>query len=282
MKTDELFYELFTIDPQSVFRLAQLELEGEYRFESLTFKAIERRLDGFCHRIDGEGPNVFVEVQGYDDPKIYWRIFQEICFYYQQHDDRSPFVGIILFLDERDDPGGCPFACLPPHQFFRISLLDGLTAVWQQAGALTVLKPLVVPGKEDVAGHIQQWTTEIRALHLPEEKIHTLLELLEYLIIQRFPTLSRKEVETMLNLTPIEDSIIGQELIQIGQRKGRQEGRQEGRQKGRQEGALIGEIRAMQKFLKYPVTPVDELAQQEMNTLKAMLQELEADLAAFN
>ena len=34
MKTDELFYELFKVDPKSVFRLVQLELEGEYIFES--------------------------------------------------------------------------------------------------------------------------------------------------------------------------------------------------------------------------------------------------------
>ena len=56
MKTDELFYELFKVDPKSVFRLVQLEVEGEYTFESLTIKTTEKRLDGFCKRIDGTGP----------------------------------------------------------------------------------------------------------------------------------------------------------------------------------------------------------------------------------
>lgn len=72
MKTDELLYELFTIDPKSLFRLAQLEIEGEYTFESITVKTIEKRIDGFLKRTDDVGPNVFAELQGYPDQKIYW------------------------------------------------------------------------------------------------------------------------------------------------------------------------------------------------------------------
>ena len=34
MKTDELLYEVFSIDPRSLFRLAQLELEGLYQVAS--------------------------------------------------------------------------------------------------------------------------------------------------------------------------------------------------------------------------------------------------------
>ena len=54
MKTDALFYELFQIDPRSLFRLAQLEVEGEYIFESITVKTTEKRFDGFCKRTDGK------------------------------------------------------------------------------------------------------------------------------------------------------------------------------------------------------------------------------------
>ncbi len=280
MRTDELFYTLFTIDPGSLFRLARLEMEGEYRFESLTFKAIERRLDGFCHRVDGEGPNIFVEIQGYDDPKIYWRLFQEICLYYQQHDETAPFVGIVLFLDEADDPGPCPFACVPPHQFARVTLVDGLNALWNQAGALTVFKPVIISRKARVFEEIHQWKADIRALNLPQEQIQTLLELLTYVIVSRFPAMSRKEVEQMLNLTPIEDTMIGQELKRLWTTEGRQEGAKQGEQKGLSKGELIGEIRATQKFLKRPVTPVSELATRSLKSLKATLQELEAELAA--
>jgi predicted transposase YdaD len=283
MKTDELFYELFKVDPKSIFRLVQLDLEGEYTFESLTLKTTEKRLDGFGKRIDGPGPNAFVEIQGYDDARIYWRAFQELCMYYTQNDDSRPFILIVLFLDETYDPDNCPLLPVdPPHQFIRANLRDCLEAVGEQAGALTVLKPLVVARKKQVFEKVQHWKQEIRSLNLPEDKIRTLLGLLEYLIVQRFPTINRKEIETMLHLTPIEETVVGQELIQIGKQEGRQEGRKEGEKKGLNKGELIGEIRLAQKILKRPVSSRVALAKKSLKALKAIFQELEAELATLN
>lgn len=280
MKTDELFYEVFKIDPHSLFRLVQIELEGEYSFESLTFKTTEKRLDGFCKRVDGAGPNVFVEIQGYDDPGIYWRALREVATYYEQTADPNPFLLIVLFLDEKYDPGNCPILqFVPPHRLLRVTLIECLTAVWDEAGALTVLKPLAVSRKEHLVEEIQGWKAEIHALALPHEKIQTLLELLEYVIVYRFPAISRKEVETMLQLTPIEESVIGQELILLGEKKGRQEGMKAGEKKGLNKGELIGEIRLAQKVLNRPVTPIDTLARNSLKTLKQMRQALESDLS---
>jgi predicted transposase YdaD len=50
--------------------------------------------------------------------------------------------------------------------------------------------------------------------------------------VQRFVDLPYKEVETMLKLTPLEQTRAGQELIQLGIEEGRQEGRQEGLREG--------------------------------------------------
>ena len=47
-------------------------------FESITLKRVERRIDGFFRRTDGEGPNLFLEVQGYGDKKVVWRLFSRI------------------------------------------------------------------------------------------------------------------------------------------------------------------------------------------------------------
>jgi predicted transposase YdaD len=78
----------------------------------------------------------------------------------------------------------------------------------------------------------------------------------------------------MLHLTPIEDTVIGQELKQIWTR----EGHKEGEQRGLNKGELIGEIRAMQKVLKQPVTPIKHLVPHSLKTLRTMLKELEAEL----
>ena len=46
MKTDALFHELFRFDPQSLFYLVNLQIDGQYAFESISIKTVEKRLDG--------------------------------------------------------------------------------------------------------------------------------------------------------------------------------------------------------------------------------------------
>jgi len=46
MKTDTLFYELFQAAPQTFFELLQLTPPCPYRFESITVKTSEKRIDG--------------------------------------------------------------------------------------------------------------------------------------------------------------------------------------------------------------------------------------------
>jgi predicted transposase YdaD len=108
MKTDSLFYELFKLHPKSLSELAGLETEGEYVFESITVKSTEKRMDGFFRRKDSRGADIFLEVQGYDDRLIYWRLFREISTRYEQTGSEQPFVAIILFIDEKYDPKNCP------------------------------------------------------------------------------------------------------------------------------------------------------------------------------
>jgi hypothetical protein len=185
-----LIYELFQFDPQSLIQLLKLKLEGQYAFESITIKTTEKRLDGFFKRIDGEGPNIFLEAQGYDDPKIHWRLFRKICTFYEQRDDPKPFMAIALFLDEKYDPGPFALSCIAPCRFLRVNLIDCLKALESAPGTLTVLKPLVLASKEELVEALPQWKGDIRLLNLPEAKHKRLVELLEYAIVQRFPELT--------------------------------------------------------------------------------------------
>lgn len=150
---------------------------------------------------------------------------REIGTFYEQTGSNAPCIAILLFLDEKYDPGNCPVAFVTPHQFIRSNLLECLNTTGEQAGALTVLKPLALSKKEEVFEQIGQWKKDIYALALPQEKIDTLIRLLEYILVQRFPELTRKEVENMLQLTPLEKTVIGQELIQLGITQGIQQER---------------------------------------------------------
>ena len=114
MKTDSLFYELFKLHPGSLFELAGLEADGEYVFESITVKTTEKRMDGFFRRTDGSGADIFLEVQGYDDSSIYWRLFREISTYYEQSGSNQPFTAVILFIDKKYDPDNSPVTDFKP------------------------------------------------------------------------------------------------------------------------------------------------------------------------
>jgi predicted transposase YdaD len=66
------------------------------------------------------------------------------------------------------------------------------------------------------------------------------LDLVEAILINKFPQLSIEEVRLMLNLkeADITQTRFYQEVFQIGQQEGQQIGRQEGQQIGRQEGEI--------------------------------------------
>jgi predicted transposase YdaD len=267
MKTDSLFYELFKLHPASLFELAGLEADGQYVFESITVKSTEKRMDGFFRRTDGDGSNGFLEVQGYPDNLIYWRQFREISTHYEQTKSEQPFVAIILFIDEKYDPNNCPVEKFtPPNRLIRLYLADCLKTIGDKASPLTVLKPLVLSEKETLSEAVPQWKAEIDSLKLPESTHKTLIELLENAILSRFPTLTIKEIQKMIQLTPLEKTVAGKELIRMGFDDGIGKGK------------IIGKIHLAQRLMKRPITPEKKLLEKSPRELRAILKQLEAEL----
>lgn len=139
-----------------------------------------------------------------------------------------------------------------------------------KAVSLTVLKPLIFDNKIKLITAVQQWKTEIKTLNLTRDRENKLLELLEYAIVQRFPGLTSEEVQTTLKLTPIDQTVIGRELLN----RGREDGREEGEKKG----ILIGEILMAQRLLKYPFSAKEELTIKSIEELQDILRQLESGI----
>jgi predicted transposase YdaD len=279
MKTDPLFYELFRCYPSSLSELTGLEVDGDYVFESITVKSTEKRLDGFFRRKDGESPDIFLEVQGYDDPNIYWRLFQEIFIYYAQADKKTPFTAVFIFTDTKYDPGDCPVEKFAEPNCMIIRYLpDCLKLLKDKASPLTVLKPLILESKKQLPEAVPKWKSEIASLKLPERTADTLIELLENAILSRFPKMTLEEIQDMIRLTPLEKTVAGQELIRMGFDDGILKGRIEGIQKGIEKGKLIGKIHLAQRLLKYRSTPKKKLTELSMKELRVILKKLEAEL----
>ena len=70
----------------------------------------------------------------------------------------------------------------------------------------------------------------------------------------------------MLQLTPLEKTVAGKELIVIG------------KEEGRQEGELIGKILMLQRFMNYSAYERDTLLQKNAEELQTILDRLEAKI----
>jgi len=130
------------------------------------------------------------------------------------------------------------------------------------ATPLVVLKPLTLEDKADLPEAVGQWTAGIDEMGLPEDREKTLTELLEYAILQRFKEFTLEEIQKMIQLTPLEETVAGKQLIDMGMEKGH----------------LIGQIQSIQRFLKRPRTPNETLARLDVEELGTVLANLEAEL----
>lgn len=268
MKTYALFYELFTIDPQLLFRLLGIEMSAQYTFHSITVKQTEKRIDGYFVPVDGEGPLVFAEVQGYNDPRVYWRLLREMATCLEQREDEPALLAVVLFLDPSLAPARCQVRLEAPSRLLVCHIEECLKAIREGAGALSVLKPLVASGPEVLYAELPNWKADIESLNLPEHLQKRLLELLEYAILQRFPRLTREEIKDMLQLTPLEETDAVRQIIH------RSEARGEAR------GELIGAILAYQSVLGIKTPTRRTLAKKSLEALRQLSNELEARVRA--
>jgi hypothetical protein len=97
-----------------------------------------------------------------------------------------------------------------------------------------------------------------------------LIDLPENAIISRFPK--------MIHYTPIEKTVVDQELIQMGMNEGILKGLEKGRIEGIEKGEVIGKIHLAQRLLKHPITHKKKLLVQTPKELRAILKKLEAEL----
>lgn len=95
-----------------------------------------------------------------------------------------------------------------------IKLLKQLKQVDDKALVLNVLNPLLTDSEREVRQYVVQWAETIRQTpNLDPQTEERLLTVMSQLIGQKFKNLSYKELAKMLRLTPLEETISGQELL---------------------------------------------------------------------
>jgi predicted transposase YdaD len=223
MKTDTLFHEFFQAAPYALFDLLQIQPECAYVFSSPVLKASERRLDGLFEPAEPGHPRFFLEIQGYHDPDVYWRLMHGTTLFHLHNRkfQGQPWQAVLLFLDEAYDPGIQRLGTLGDGQLpwlVRGVIPDLLKQVRGGSPVLNVLRPLITDDEMAVRTEAEQWVAGIRQLpEVGQAKKGILMALPARFIVQKFTHIKREELDIMLKLTPIEETVAGREWMQEGQ-----------------------------------------------------------------
>jgi len=222
VKTDELFYEFFELAPQALFELLGITPGCEYRFQSLVVKSAERRMDGLLEPLDPEQPRYFLEVQGYLDKSIYWRMVHQIGLFHARRPKLHghPWQAIVLFLDETYDPGletMGPLMHGHKHWLLHGYLPELLKRLKATSPILNVLRPLIAEQESVVRQQASGWVRAIRqSPDLDQAAQKRLVNLLVQFIVQKFSHLKSEEITKMLQLTPLRETVAVREWMHEG------------------------------------------------------------------
>jgi predicted transposase YdaD len=154
------------------------------------------------------------------DTRFYNRYFAEIFLYLHQDEVIRLWYGLLILPSQNEDLGSdIPYESLLREQVKRLYLED-LLPLTDLSPNLSLLK-LVVDEAETASlarSIVNSSDTEV--------EFQRRLDLVEAILVNKFPQLSTEEILKMLNLKTIDvtQSRFYQEVLQIGQQEGRQEG----------------------------------------------------------
>lgn len=230
MKTDSLFYRLFQTLPQLLFDLiAQPALDAaQYHFASVELKQTAFRLDGLFLPPAGQPdwPLFFVEVQFQLDKDLYSRVFAEAFLYLRQQRPLHPWQAVVIYPTQALDPGAHPHydVLLQSAHVTRVYL-----DAWAQPRQTMMQRLLGVllspPPQAMDEAHIL--LTQVRTADaLDAAQPAAFVNMVETILVYKLPTLSREEIQQMLELTDtdLKQTRFYQEVFLEGRLEGRLEG----------------------------------------------------------
>ena len=103
MKTDTLFYKLFTSFQSLLFELCDRPFVEGYRFTSAEVKEKAFRFDGIFLSDAIEQPIIFLEVQFQSKSDFYWEFLAEIFIYPNQYRPKQDWQGASHFCEGLND-----------------------------------------------------------------------------------------------------------------------------------------------------------------------------------
>ncbi|MFQ3599342.1 MAG: Rpn family recombination-promoting nuclease/putative transposase [Chloroherpetonaceae bacterium] len=191
MKTDNLFYHIFSDLPEAFFALIGLpESEArEYVFQSVELKQTAFRIDATFQPKDEERPMYFVEVQFQRDRKFYCRFFAETFLYLHQHEVQD-WRGVVIFPSKKIEPSFKNYEELIESGRVKRIYLEELPKTERLSPQLEIFRLMIADEQETLK--------TVRAIL--SETGTQFWEILEKILVSKFSNLTREEIEKMLKL----------------------------------------------------------------------------------
>ena len=245
MKTDKLFYRIFLSEPSLIAELlSDIPEDCQFEYSAPVVKEKEVRLDGVLTPIsdDPDLPIIFLEAQMQRDPEFYSRYFSGLFLYLHQYKVTRLWRGLLILRDRNQDLGSVrTYQTLLNEQVQRLYLDDLLTQPDLRPN-LAILKLIVAPETEAIS-LAQNILCSLETVEEFQQK----LDLVEAILVNKFPKLSIEEIQKMLDIreADITKTRFYQEVLLIGRHEGEQIGRREGEQFGLQIGEAKMVIRQL-------------------------------------
>jgi len=181
-----------------------------------------------------------VEVQFQTDAEIYARLFAEIFLYLRQNQPQNDWRAAVLYPSKNIDTADIKHY----REFFtsqRVSriYLDELgEAVSLPIGVATI--KLVIENEDTAIEKARELIDRTQQEISSQQQQQQLLQLIETILVYKFPTMSREEIEAMFGLSELKQTRVYQE--------------------GKEEGSLEAKLEAIPRLLALGLT-VEQIAQ---------------------
>ncbi len=214
MKTDSIFYRLFQEFPSIFFELIgnPPETANTYQFTSVEIKQTAFRIDGvFLPIQDEESPIYFVEVQFQPDTEIYLRLVSEISLYLRQNRRKNPWRGVVIYPSRDIDIGEKEdfIEFFHSQRISRIYLDELGSAASLPIGIATI--KLVIEDEDTAINSAKELINRTQQAVNLQLRQKQLLELIETILVYKFPKMSCKEIEAMFGLSDLKQTRVYQE-----------------------------------------------------------------------
>jgi predicted transposase/invertase (TIGR01784 family) len=222
VKTDSIFFQIFKTDPGILFELLgqSPDLAQNYDFRSVEIKQVAFRIDGvFLPKPNAADQTVwFLEVQFQHVPLFYQRFFGEIYSYLNLHPETVDWQAVVIFPHRSIEPTNRHVyrANLNSDQVHRIYLEDFNALATESLGI--GLMQLILADNNDAITQAQALLSKTQNQVQTDPKIAAIMDIIETIVVYKFPKLSRDEIKRMFGLSELRETKVYQEGRQEGER----------------------------------------------------------------